>query len=48
VDENASKKDIDDPTLLAKQAREAAEKQANDLRGARVRIEVEPPTIYRP
>jgi len=41
-------KDIDDALLLAKQARETAEKQANDLRSARVSIEVEPPTTYRP
>jgi len=41
-------KDIDDPALLAKQARETAEKQASDLRAARVSIEVEPPTTYRP
>jgi hypothetical protein len=48
VDEDANKRDIDEPTMLAKQAREAAEKQANDLRASRMSIEVEPPTIYRP
>lgn len=40
--------DIDDPALLATQAKQTAEKQAIDLRAARVGIEVEPPTTYRP
>jgi len=40
--------DIDDPDLLARQAREQIEKQAAEIRAARVPIETEPPTIYRP
>jgi hypothetical protein len=40
--------DINDPELLAQQAREAIEKSAADLRRARVAIETEPPTVYRP
>jgi hypothetical protein len=39
---------IDDPQLLAQQAREAVEKNAADIRKARVGIETEPPTAYRP
>ena len=41
-------KDINDPELLAQQAREAIEKSAADLRKTRVPIETEPPTVYRP
>jgi len=41
-------KDINDPELLAQQAREAIEKSAADLRKARVPIETEPPTVFRP
>jgi hypothetical protein len=40
--------DINDPTLLDTQAREAIEKSAADLRKQRVPISVEPPTVYRP
>lgn len=39
---------IDDPQLLAQQAREAIEKSAADLRKTRVPIETEPPTVFRP
>ena len=40
--------DIDDPALLAQQAREGIEKSAAELRKARVPITAEPPTVYRP
>jgi len=40
--------DIDDPVLLAQQAREGIEKSAAELRKARVPIATEPPTVYRP
>jgi hypothetical protein len=43
-----SKQDINDPELLATQAREAIEKSAADLRKQRVPIAMEPPTVYRP
>ena len=43
-----SKPDIDDPTLLAQQAREGIEKSAAELRKTRVPIATEPPTVYRP
>ena len=43
-----TKQDIDDPTLLAQQAREGIEKSAAELRKARVPIATEPPTVYRP
>ena len=39
---------IDDPVRLAAEAREQIEKQAKELRDARVPIEIEPPTVYRP
>lgn len=39
---------IDDPDLLARQARETVEKQAAELRSTGVPIETEPPTTYRP
>ena len=42
------KPDIDDPTLLAQQAREGIEKSAAELRKTRVPIATEPPTVYRP
>jgi len=42
------KQDIDDPALLATQAREAVEKNAAELRKARIPIATEPPTVYRP
>ncbi len=48
MDQEEIEKDIDDPALLAKQAQQTAEKQANDLRAAHVEIQVEPPTTYRP
>ena len=38
----------DDPEVLARQAREAIEKSAAELRKPRVSIETEPPTVYRP
>jgi len=41
-------KNINDPELLATQAREAIEKSAADLRKARVDIATEPPTVFRP
>jgi hypothetical protein len=41
-------KNIDDPELLATQAREAIEKSAAELRKARVDIATEPPTVFRP
>jgi hypothetical protein len=39
---------IDDPELLATQAREAIEKSAAELRKTSVPIATEPPTVYRP
>ena len=38
----------DDPEVLATQARESIEKNAAEIRKARVPIETEPPTVYRP
>jgi hypothetical protein len=38
----------DDPAVLATQARESVEKSAAEIRNVRVRIETEPPTVYRP
>jgi hypothetical protein len=43
-----TKQDIDDPELLATQAREGIEKSAAELRKTRVDIAAEPPTVYRP
>ena len=40
--------DIDDPELLARQARELVEKQAAEIRSKRVPIDIEPPTVYSP
>jgi hypothetical protein len=40
--------DVDDPVLLATQAREAVEKSAAELRKQRIPIATEPPTVYRP
>jgi hypothetical protein len=40
--------DLNDPELLATQAREAIEKSAAELRAQRVPIATEPPTVYRP
>lgn len=40
--------DIDDPELLAQQAREAIDKSAADVRKTRVPIATEPPTVFRP
>lgn len=39
---------VNDPELLATQAREAIEKSAAELRKQRVPIATEPPTVYRP
>jgi hypothetical protein len=41
-------RDIDDPELLATQAREAIEKSAAELRKTSVPIATEPSTVYRP
>ena len=41
-------KNLDDPALLATQAREAVDKNAAELRKVRVPIATEPPTVYRP
>jgi hypothetical protein len=41
-------KDLNDPELLATQAREAIEKSVAELRKQRVPIATEPPTVYRP
>ena len=43
-----TKQDIDDPALLAQQAREGIEKSSAELRKSRVPIETEPPTVFRP
>jgi hypothetical protein len=40
--------DVNDPELLATQAREAIEKSAAELRKQKVPIATEPPTVYRP
>jgi hypothetical protein len=39
---------IDDPARLADEARELVRKQAEEIRAARVPIETEPPTAFRP
>ncbi len=39
---------IDDPVLLAAQAKENVEKAAAELRAHGVPIETEPPTVFRP
>lgn len=39
---------FDDPARLADEAREQREKMASDLRSAKVPIETEPATTYRP
>jgi hypothetical protein len=44
----SEERDIDDPTLLAAQARENVEKAATELRAQRVPIETEPPTTFTP
>ena len=41
-------KNIDDPELLAAQAREGIEKSAAELRKTPVPMATEPPTVYRP
>ncbi len=41
-------RNIDDPTLLAEQARENIEKTAADVRAQTVPIEMEPPTVFTP
>ncbi len=43
-----TKQDIDDPALLAQQAREGIEKSSAELRKSRVPIATEPPTVFRP
>lgn len=47
-DEKDGPPDIDDPQLLARQARELVEKQAAEIRSKRVPIDIEPPTVYSP
>jgi hypothetical protein len=47
-EEQAIDQDINDPALLATQAREGIEKSAAELRKQRVPIATEPPTVYRP
>ena len=42
------KRERDDPARLADEARAQIEKQAADLRAAKVPIETEPPATYRP
>jgi len=44
----AEERNIDDPGLLAEQARENVEKAAADLRSQSVPIETEPPTVFTP
>ena len=41
-------RDKDDPALLAEQARDQVAKLAAELRAAKVPIETEPPSSYRP
>jgi hypothetical protein len=40
--------DKDDPGRLADEARQQVERMSADLRKAKVPIETEPPTAYRP
>lgn len=44
----ADPRDLDDPSRLADEAREGREKMAAELRAAKVPIETEPATVYRP
>ena len=44
----AEERNIDDPELLAAQARENVDKVAAELRAQAVAIETEPPTIFTP
>ncbi len=46
ADEDA--RDKDDPERLAEEAKAQVEKQAADIRAAKVPIEIEPPTSFRP
>jgi hypothetical protein len=48
TEEAGDARDPDDPARLADEARALIEKQAADLRAAKVPIETEPPTVYRP
>ena len=41
-------RDPDDPQRLAEEAAEQIRRLAAELRGTKVPIETEPPTIYRP
>ncbi|MGH2378588.1 MAG: hypothetical protein ACRDGT_08925 [Candidatus Limnocylindria bacterium] len=41
-------RDKDDPERLAEEARAQVERMSADLRKAKVPIETEPPTAYRP
>lgn len=41
-------RDLDDPSRLAEEARDQREKMAAELRGAKVPIETEPATVYKP
>jgi hypothetical protein len=40
--------DVNDPELLATQARESIEKSAAELRKQKIAMATEPPTVYRP
>ncbi len=42
------REDRDAPEVVARDAREATEKSAAEIRKRRVPIETEPPTVYRP
>jgi hypothetical protein len=41
-------RNIDEPALLAEQARDNVEKAATELRAQRVPIATEPPTVFKP
>jgi hypothetical protein len=47
-EEISETRDIDDRSRLAEEARTHIEKQAADLRAAKVPIETEPLTVFRP
>jgi hypothetical protein len=47
-EEISETRDVDDRTRLAEEARTHIEERAADLRAAKVPIETEPPTVFRP
>ena len=47
-EERSETRDLNDPARLADEAKAQMEKQAADLRAAKVPTPTEPPTVYRP